>query len=103
MRELKLVAKDTNIFLKKILKKQKNTKLLEVIKYGLFPGGKKIRSKLLVDVGYIFNINYKINYSLSRSMLSNFFSPSCVLIRDIIYEAFFYKISTYTSINRRMF
>ncbi|MDC3185089.1 polyprenyl synthetase family protein [Candidatus Pelagibacter sp.] len=59
MRELKLVAKDTNIFLKKILKKQKNTKLLEVIKYGLFPGGKKIRSKILVDVGYIFNINYK--------------------------------------------
>ena len=59
MRELKIVAKDTNIFLKKILKKQKNTKLLEVIKYGLFPGGKKIRSKILVDVGYIFNINYK--------------------------------------------
>ena len=43
MRELKLVAKDTNIFLKKILKKQKKTKLLAVIKYGLFPGGKKIR------------------------------------------------------------
>ena len=26
--------------------------------YGLLPGGKKIRSKLLVDVGKIFNINY---------------------------------------------
>ncbi len=59
MKELKLVAKDTNIFLNKILKKQKNTKLLEVIKYGLFPGGKKIRSKILIDVGYIFNVNYK--------------------------------------------
>ena len=27
--------------------------------YGLFPGGKKIRSKVLVDVGKIFNVNYK--------------------------------------------
>ena len=59
MRELKLVAKDTNIFLKKILKKQKNTKLLEVIKYGLFPGGKKIRVKILVDIGKILSIPYR--------------------------------------------
>ena len=29
------------------------------MKYGLLPGGKKIRSKLLVDVGKIFNIKYK--------------------------------------------
>ena len=29
------------------------------MKYGLFPGGKKIRSKLLVDVGKIFNVKYK--------------------------------------------
>ena len=28
------------------------------MKYGLLPGGKKIRSKLLIDVGKIFNINY---------------------------------------------
>ena len=26
--------------------------------YGLFSGGKKIRSKILFDVGSIFNINY---------------------------------------------
>ena len=58
MKELKLVAKDINIFLKNF-KKTKKYKLLEVIKYGLFPGG-KIRSKILVDVGYIFNINYKV-------------------------------------------
>ena len=28
------------------------------MKYGLLPGGKKIRSKLIADVGKIFNINY---------------------------------------------
>ena len=27
--------------------------------YGLLPGGKKIRSKILIDVGKIFKINYK--------------------------------------------
>jgi farnesyl diphosphate synthase len=29
------------------------------MKYGLFPGGKKIRSKILIDIGSIFKINYK--------------------------------------------
>ena len=53
------VAKDINFCLKNFLKKQKNSNLLVSMKYGLFPGGKKIRSKLLVDVGKIFNIKYK--------------------------------------------
>ena len=29
------------------------------MKYGLFPGGKKIRSKILLDLGLLFNVNYK--------------------------------------------
>ena len=29
------------------------------MKYGLFPGGKKIRSKILIDIGTKFNIKYK--------------------------------------------
>lgn len=29
------------------------------MKYGLFSGGKKIRSKILVDIGSIFNTDYK--------------------------------------------
>ena len=53
------VAKDINFYLKNFLKKQKNSNLLVSMKYGLFPGGKKIRSKLLVDVGKIFNVKYK--------------------------------------------
>ena len=58
-RKLLQVAKDINFCLKNFLKKQKNSNLLVSMKYGLFPGGKKIRSKLLVDVGKIFNIKYK--------------------------------------------
>ena len=58
-KKLNKVAKDTNLFLKKFIINQKKTDLLNPIKYGLLPGGKKIRSKLIVDVGRIFNINYK--------------------------------------------
>ncbi len=58
-KKLNKVAKDTNLFLKKFILKQKKTDLLIPIKYGLLPGGKKIRSKLIVDVGKIFNIDYR--------------------------------------------
>ncbi len=58
LNNLNKVAKDTNIFLKKYLKKQKYSGLIAAMNYGLFPGGKKIRSKILIDVGKIFNVNY---------------------------------------------
>ena len=54
------IAKDTNFFLKRFIKKQKKTELITAMKYGLFPGGKKIRSKILLDIGAIFKIKYKI-------------------------------------------
>ena len=57
-KKLSKVARDTNKYLKNFLKQQKNFGLLTSMKYGLLPGGKKIRSKLLVDVGKIFNIKY---------------------------------------------
>ena len=56
---IKKVAEDTNIFLKDFIKRQKKTDLISPMRYGLFPGGKKIRSKVLVDVGLIFNADYK--------------------------------------------
>ena len=55
---LNKIAKDTNIYLKKYLNNQKKSNLFNPINYGLFPGGKKIRSKILIDVGTIFNVNY---------------------------------------------
>ena len=57
--ELNKVAKDTNQFLKKFLNKQNNTKLIPAMNYGLFPGGKKIRSKILIDIGSLLSIDYK--------------------------------------------
>ena len=58
-KKLNKIAKDTNLFLKKFIKKQKKSELIIPMKYGLFSGGKKIRSKILIDIGYLFNLNYK--------------------------------------------
>ena len=58
-KKLNKIAKDTNLFLKRFIKRQKKSELIIPMKYGLFSGGKKIRSKILIDVGTIFKINYK--------------------------------------------
>ena len=58
-KKLNKIVKDTNSFLLKFLSKQKKTDLIKPMKYGLLPGGKKIRTKLIVDVGKIFQIKYK--------------------------------------------
>ena len=58
-KELNKIAKDTNSFLKRFIKNQKKSELIIPMKYGLFSGGKKIRSKILIDVGFLFNLNYK--------------------------------------------
>jgi|TARA_B110001450_G_scaffold51934_1_gene48545 farnesyl diphosphate synthase len=54
------IANDTNLFLKYFIKKQRKTELISAMNYGLFPGGKKVRSKILLDIGSLFNIDYKI-------------------------------------------
>ena len=58
-KDLNKIAKDTNFFLKNFIKKQKKSELIIPMKYGLFSGGKKIRSKILVDIGSLFKINYR--------------------------------------------
>jgi len=58
VRDLNRIASDTNKFLNSYIKKQSKTELIRSMKYGLLPGGKKIRSKILIDVGKIFNLNY---------------------------------------------
>jgi farnesyl diphosphate synthase len=66
--KLDRIAKDTNIFLKKFLNKQNNSKLLPAMKYGLFPGGKKIRSKVLIDFGSLLSIEYKTLIAIGASV-----------------------------------
>ncbi len=57
-KKLNRIAQDTNNFLKFFFLKQKKTNLLSPMKYGMFPGGKKIRSKIIVDIGNIYNVGY---------------------------------------------
>ena len=58
-KRLNKIARDTNLFLKRFIKKQKKSELIIPMKYGLFSGGKKIRSKILIDIGLLFKINYR--------------------------------------------
>ena len=59
IKDLNHIGKDTNRFLNLYIKRQSKTELIRSMKYGLLPGGKKIRSKILIDVGRIFNLNYR--------------------------------------------
>jgi len=67
-KELNKIAKDTNRFLKHFIKKQKKSELIIPMKYGLFSGGKKIRSKILMDIGSLFNLNYRTLISLGAAV-----------------------------------
>ena len=49
--QLNKIAKDTNVFLKRYIQAKGNSKLIYAMKYGLLPGGKKIRSKILIEIG----------------------------------------------------
>ena len=58
--KLNIIAGDTNACLKKFFfKKNKYSYLIKPMKYGVFSGGKRFRSAIIVNVGKIFNIDYK--------------------------------------------
>jgi farnesyl diphosphate synthase len=57
--KLKKISRDTNLYLKNFLNKQGNSNLIPAMKYSLFPGGKKIRSKILIDIGSLLSVDYK--------------------------------------------
>ncbi len=60
LKKLDNIAKDTNIFLTKFfLKEKKTSNLLGPMKYGVFSGGKRFRSAIIVNTGKIFNIKYE--------------------------------------------
>jgi len=67
-KQLNKIAKDTNLFLKNYIQKQNNSNLMTAMKYGLFPGGKKIRSKILIDFGSLFSINYRTLIALGAAV-----------------------------------
>ena len=60
LNNLNVIASDTNSYLKKIfLRKNKYSYLLKPMQYGVFSGGKRFRSAIIVNTGKIFNIDYK--------------------------------------------
>ncbi len=67
-KKLNQIAKDTNLFLKRYIRNQKKTDLIVSMKYGLFPGGKKIRSKILFDIGQLFNVDYQSLIKVSAAV-----------------------------------
>ena len=58
--KLNTIAKNTDIYLRSVFSKRKNSSLLiEAMKYGVFSGGKRFRSTILVNTGKIIGIDYK--------------------------------------------
>jgi len=58
--KLNTIANSTNSYLKSFFSKQKkNSFLLKPIKYGIFSGGKRFRSAIVVNTGKIYGIDYK--------------------------------------------
>ena len=69
-KKLKKISKRVNFYLNNYLSKSNYSELITPMKYGLFPGGKKIRSKIIFDVGKIFNIQIKDLLVLAASVES---------------------------------
>ncbi len=58
-KKLNKIVYKINTYLYRYFSKQKKTELIEPMLYGLLPGGKKVRSKILFDVGSIFKVDKK--------------------------------------------
>ena len=58
-KKLKRIAVDTNIFLKSFIKQQKKTKSNFPYAVWIISWRKKIRSKVLIDIGSLFSVDYK--------------------------------------------
>ena len=68
-RKLNKVAISTNSYLKKIFSKQKKKSyLLKPMKYGIFSGGKRFRSAIVVNTGKIYGIDYKTLISIGSAI-----------------------------------
>ena len=67
-KKLKKISKKVNFFLNRYLSKFNSSELIKPMKYGLFPGGKKVRSKIIFDVGKIFKVKKKDLIILAASV-----------------------------------
>ena len=59
-KQLNKIAKDSNFYLRGFfLRQRKKSFLVKPMKYGLFSGGKRFRTAIIVNTGKIFNTDYK--------------------------------------------
>ena len=60
---LNIIAKNTNSYLKNYFARQEtDSYLLQPIKYGVFSGGKRFRSAIVVNAGKIFNKRFSVRF-----------------------------------------
>ena len=59
-KKINITAKKTDKYLKKFFlnKNKYNSNLIKPMKYGVFSGGKRFRSSILINTGKIFGVNY---------------------------------------------
>jgi len=60
LKKLNIIANNSNSYLDSFfLKQKKNSHLLNPMKYGVFSGGKRFRTAIVVSAGKIYDIDYK--------------------------------------------
>ena len=80
IKKLNVIAQDTNTFLYKLLLKNKNkSDLIQPMNYGIFSGGKRFRSAIIVNTGKIFNIKYKKLIAIAAAV-------ECILSYSLIHD-----------------
>ena len=58
--KLNAIAQNTDSYLRSVFSKQNSkSNLIKSMKYGVFSGGKRFRSAVVVNTGKIFEIDYK--------------------------------------------
>ena len=78
-KKLNNILSKTNNYLYRYFFNQKNTELIKPMLYGLLPGGKKIRSKILFDVGLIFKVD-------KRKILQVAAAVECIHAYSLIHD-----------------
>ena len=67
-KKLNKIVNRINSYLYRYLFKQKKTELIKPMLYGLLPGWKKLRSKILFDIGSIFKVDKKTEMRIVRKV-----------------------------------
>ena len=67
-KKLNNIVNKINTFLYRYFLKEKKTELIKPMLYGLLPGGKKVRSKILFDVGNIFKVESDKNLQVAAAV-----------------------------------